>query len=690
MSSEFPADIDRRGYLAALVGTGAASLAGCSLLEGDEDSPTASVDEGRARELAERFAPTLYFDAEEKWFPTDPRRYESERDGSPVVSGFDAFDGYSKRYNDPSSPPDPTVFYHVVEYDGSPLSVVQFWQYSAFDQFTTNFHWHDWEVLHVFVDTDSDEPQLYVASSHSRKVPNNEYLDPDPETVPRILSELGSHSSALSLNDSEDRFQRLADGGGLADITNSAIESIEDVASIPFAYGLPRDEGSRLPYIVPEYDGEPLYEHDDLPSVERADLVPDELTVSSFSEITSPPSDLSERTTGLVFDHSERDGTDADIGYDLVPTSEIEDITDFTGPQLSFEFSVPEFGEDAFAGHISTTGAPWGQSRYTNPAADISEPNHRSTLSERYDAIGEAAGVNTVIATISDVVPDDDAPEDDGVTTEESDVEGVALLKSDPEAVPTFGGIVAVTDVESGDHELTINRSGSAPHGEQVSVADDDDPTLAGVDSEIPLVARENARKIEIDPDEADSDLTTLAVEDDFGGKLYDASLDGKDSVYVHDGGAYTTEIKDSDEEVGAFRVNPDPASDETVSIDSPNTGKESLATFIVDISTETRDQVSDATDDDETQGRENSVTGLIQALDAVIDAAEKAAQEARDGNKDKADQQLSTVATRLENVTTRLTEASDDLSEPLSTAAEKRLEQATTRNEQAENTSSL
>ena len=680
--------VDRRAMLGALAATGTAAVAGCSLFQSGSDSAANALAPEVALELAEQFAPTLYFDENEPWFPTDPRPYTSEQNGETIVTGFDAFDGYHERFTG-DQPPKPTVFYNGVGYEESPLAVVQFWFYSVFDQFTTNFHWHDWEVLHVFVDTDSDEPQLYVASSHSRKVPNNEYLDPDPETVPRILSELGSHSSALSLNDSEDRFQRLADGGGLADITNSAIESIEDVASIPFAYGLPRDEGSRLPYIVPEYDGEPLYEHDDLPSVERSDLVPDELTVSSLSEITSPPSDLSERTTGLVFDHSERDGTDADIGYDLVPTSEIEDITDFTGPQLSFEFSVPEFGEDAFSGHISTTGAPWGQSRYTNPAADISEPNHRSTLSERYDAIGEAAGVNTVIATISDVVPDDDAPEDDGVTTEESDVEGVALLESDPEAVPTFGGIVAITDVESGDHELTINRSGSAPHGEQVSVADDDEPTLAGVDSEIPLVARENARKIEIDPDEADSDLTTLAVEDDFGGKLYDASLDGKDSVYVHDGGAYTTEVKDSDEEVGAFRVNPDPASDETVGIDSPNTGKESLATFLVDISKETRDQVVAETDD-ETQGSENAIKGLTQALDAVIDAAEKAAKEASDGNKDKADQQLSTVATRLETVSTRLTEASDDLSEPLSTAAEKRLEQATTRNEQAENASSL
>ncbi len=71
-----------------------------------------------------------------------------------------------------------------------------------------------------------------------------------------------------------------------------------------------------------------------------------------------------------------------------MPSSELEHIADFTGPQLSFEFAVPQFAEDVVSGHITTTGAPWNQPRYENPAADISEPNHRAALAERYDAIG--------------------------------------------------------------------------------------------------------------------------------------------------------------------------------------------------------------------------------------------------------------------------------------------------------------
>jgi hypothetical protein len=674
--------LDRRAVLGALATAGTASLAGCPLANPGDDGTTETVDSSMASELAARFAPTVFFDEHEQWFPTDPRPFTSERDGETIVDGFDALNGYHER-DTGDGPPNPTVFYNVVEYEDSPLAVAQFWMYSAFDQFTTNFHWHDWEVLHVFVDTETDEPQLYVASSHSRKVPNNEFLDPDPERVPRILSELGSHSSALSVNDTPDRFQRLADEGELADITNSTIETAEDIAAIPFAYGLPRDEGGRLPYLVPQYEGAPLYEHPDLPAVERGDLVSEALTVRSFEELTSPPSDLPERSTGLVFDHTDREG-EADIEYDLVPTDEVEHIAGFTGPQLSFEFAVPEVGEDAVSGHITTTGEPWNQPRYENPAADISEPSHRSALAERYDAVGEAAPVNTVVARIADVVPDGDAPEDDGVTTQSTDVEGVALLESDPEAVPTFRGVAAVTDVESGDHQLTVNRAGTAPHTEKVSVSDEGTPVAAGVDGEIPLVANDRARRVELDPGDTDADLTEVGVEDDFGGRLYESPVDGPTAAYVHDGGAYTTEVRDTDDEVGAFRVNPDPSADGSVRIDRPDTGKRSLATFLATIAAETRDQVSAFADENDLQGRENSIRGLAQSLDAVAGAARRAAEAAEAGNAGNTDQRLETVASRLERAIERLTAASDDLSDPLSAAAESRLEQATRRTAQA------
>ncbi|ADB59496.1 hypothetical protein Htur_0598 [Haloterrigena turkmenica DSM 5511] len=694
--------VDRRTVLGALAGASGVAVAGCSALTRERDGQTSRLDDEAAEELAREFAPTLYFDVHEPWFPTDPRPYTSERDGEPVVDGFDALDGYHERYG-AGDPPDPTVFYRAVEYEESPLAAVQFWFYSAFDQFTTNFHWHDWEVLHVFVDTETDEPQLYVASSHSRKAPNNEFLDPEPEAVPRILSELGSHSSALSVNDVPDRFQRVALEDLLADVTNATIDGVADLADVelPIAYGLPRDEGSRLPYVVPEYEGGPLYDHERLPSVTRESLIDDELTIRSYDALTSPPTDLPTRETGLVFRHREREG-DADIEYELVPTGEIEHIAAFTGPQLSFEFDVPDAVEDAVAGHITATETPWDQSRYENPAADITAPNHRAALADRYEAIGEPAPINTVVSRITEAVTADDAPEDEGLMTTETAVESVALLESDPEAVPTFGGVAVLRDVPAGDHRLTVNGAGRAPHSERVTVSDDG-TTAAGVDGEIPLVARNRATKLEIGDGTGEADLSAVAVEDDFAGRLYESAVDGGDAVYVHTGGAYTTEVRDSDDAIGAYRINPSPDTASAIRIERPETGTASLSTFVADLAEETREAVSthrdgdsDANDDDDTttddddRGSENAVAGLERALEAVVDAARRAADEARAGERETADRRLETVTERLQRVETRLSEASGELPEPLSKAARNRLEQAERRTEQARTAETL
>ncbi|MFC6955343.1 hypothetical protein [Halorubellus litoreus] len=692
--------LDRRSLLAVAAGA-TTTLAGCSLLDAGEDGESTSVDDDRARDLAARFTPTLVFDRRERWFPTDPRQFESERDGDTIVDGFDALNGYVAAGGH-EDPPEPRVFYNVREYADSPLAVVQYWFYSAFDQFTTNFHWHDWELLQVFVDTDTEEPQLYVASSHSRKVPNNEFLDPDPDRRPRVLSELGSHSSGLSVNADEERFQRFPIENDVADVTNSVVDSVEDAAAIPLAYGLPRDEGLALPFAVPELDETPVYDHERLPDVTESDFVPGDVTVRSFDALDSPPVDLPARENGLVFEHEARDDGSADETYDLVPTAELEYIDDHVGPQLSFEFAVPKFAEDAIASHITTTGVPWQDPRYGNPANDITEPRHRGALADRYDAIGEPSPANQVVAFVTNAVSAPDAPDGDGVTTEETGTEAVALLESDPEAVPTFRGVAAVQDVPAGDHALTVNGAGVAPHSEPVSVGGDDaagdggGTTVAGVDGEIPLVARENAVKLDVDGRDADRDLARVAVSDDFGGRLYDAPLgDGdRDGLYVHRGGAFTTEVRDSDDEVGAFRVNPPASSDaddeDRVRVENATTGKTPLATYVADVAAETQGQVEAVEVDDDEGGRQNSVEGLAQALGAVVDAAERAAERAAAGDRENADRQLETVVERLQRVADKLADASDAIPDDLGLATDKRLQQARERTEQAKRAEKL
>ena len=719
--------VDRRTVLGALAGAGTAAVAGCSG-SGPDDASTAELEGDRLDELAARFAPTLYFDAAEPWFPTDPRPYAVEEDGETVVDGFAAFDGYHERYDEAGEPPNPTVFYNGVRYEGSPLAVVQFWMYSAFDQFTANFHWHDWEVLHVFVDLDTGDPQLYVASSHSRSVPNNEYLDPDPDSIPRVLPELGSHSSTLSLNEDVDRFQRVGADELLADITNTTIDTLEDLLGIPIAYGLPRDEGARLPFVVPEYEGAPIYEHPDLPSVTADSLVDDALTIRSLDALRSPPTDLPLRETGIAFRHADREDPLADetvdevVGYELVESAELEDIAAFTGPQLSFEFAVPEAVEDAVASHITTTGVPWGQPRYESPALDVTAGNHRAELAARYDAIGDgdsfgaAGALDALVARVTRATESDEAPDSEGLTTTASTVESVVLIESDAEAIPTFAGGVAVANgVPEGDHRLTVNGAGQTPHSETLTVSADEPITAAGVEGEIPLVARENARKVELSDAESDTDVTRTAVEDDFAGRIYDSAVDGSDAVYVHAGGAYTTEVRDADDEVGAYRVNPDPPGAEDgdesgdgdggapIRIERPETGAASLAGYIADVAEETRAAVAAAAaesgDDDDSDGGSggnasgnggdgggpsNAVNGLERALAAAVEAARRAEERAREGDGAGTERQLSNVLDRIARIEERLAAAREGLPPGLANATGKRVEQATRRVEQA------
>ncbi|QKG92304.1 hypothetical protein HPS36_05395 [Halorubrum salinarum] len=735
--------VDRRTVLGALAGAGSAAVAGCSGSQPD-DAATIELESDRLDELAAQFAPTLYFDAAEPWFPTDPRPYTVEEDGETVVDGFEAFNGYHERYDEAGEPPAPTVFYNGMRYEDSPLAVVQFWFYSAFDQFTANFHWHDWEVLHVFVDLDTGDPQLYVASSHSRSVPNNEFLDPDPNVVPRILPELGSHSSTLSVNEEADTFQRVGEEGLLADITNTTIDTVEDLLGIPIAYGLPRDEGARLPFVVPEYEGEPIYDHPDLPAVSEGSLVDGALTIRSLDALRSPPTDLPLRETGVAFRHAERpaDGEDAALAeeaaesvveYDLIESAELEGISAFTGPQLSFEFAVPQAVEDAVASHITTTGVPWDQPRYENPALDITAGNHRSEMAARYDAIaddpsfgdGAAEALDSVVARVTRATESDEAPDGEGLTTTGSSVESFVLIESDPEAVPTFAGGVAVANgVPEGDHRVTVNGAGRAPHSETLTVSADEPVTTAGVDGEIPLVAREDARKVELSDADSDVDLTRTAIEDDFAGRIYDSAIDGSDAAYVHAGGAYTTEVRDADDEVGAYRVNPDPAvsagdgdgdagGPDPIRIERPETGAAPLAGYVADVAEETRAAVAAVGGDGDSDGDDggesgsgggdsgnggggsgggpsNAVNGLERALAAAVDQARRAEERAREGDAEGTERQLANVADRIARIEERLAAAREGLPPGLANATGKRVEQATKRVEQAQNADKL
>ena len=629
-------DVSRRRLLAGgalALGGGAAGVYSLTREDESESSPGGSAaptprppEDDETRRLAARFAPDLYFGLREQWFPTDPRRYESERDGEYVVDGFDALDGYTRDVAaNGGDPPAPTVFYRVVDYPDDPLLVVQYWIYSVFDQFTTNFHWHDWELLQTFVDTEADRAVLHAASAHSQRVPNNEYIEPEAERA-AVLSEVGSHSSALGLNATRDEFERLSLDGTGPDVTNESVAAADIVESLPAAYGLPRDEGFRLPYLVPELDGAPLPDHPRLPNVTIADLLPADVTVREGSPLDTPPSGLPAREPGETWAHPESETT-ADRTYDLVPASDIEYLADLTGPQLRFEFPVPGFVEDAAASHLSPTDLPWVQPRYERPETDVTDPVHRSTLAERYTSIGPGGPLSRIVGAVREVTASSDAPDGEGVATLEPTVEATALLESDPTPVPTSAGRV-VANVSPGEHRLTLDAAGAAPYAERVR-ADEGKTTRAGVGGAVAVVPNESAVKLRVET-AADAGVERVRLEDDFAGRLYDAVPDaeGRDAVYAHAGGAYTVEVRDADDVPGAYRANPDPGSD--VTLRDVRTGKTPLASFVRDLLSETLAQTESRAETTRT------VDGTTTAT--VAHETDTFAQQERPGDEDGAD----------------------------------------------------
>jgi hypothetical protein len=600
--------VTRRRLLAGAAGLAVlGGAAATTLRDGSQRPTTETVDDETGARLARQFAPVVHFGASERWFPTDPRRYATDRDGQTVVDGFDALSGYAADTDAADGVPAPTVFWQVRRYADTELLVVQYWLYSAFDQFSVNFHWHDWELLQVFLDRETEEPTLFSASAHSRRVPNNEFVDPD-RTRPRVVSEVGSHSSALSVRGEPDRFRRLPPS--LADVTNGLFAGLD----FPFAYGLPRDEGYRLPYVVPELDGTPLFDHPELPDVERRHFVPPRLTLRDGQL----PERLPGREPGVQMAFEDR--AESATGYTLEPIADLE-IDSFDGPQLSFEFPVPRFAEDALAGHLTTVGVPWEQPRFTDPVADVTDERHRTALADRFGVggLGPIATAGALVTRVREATDDTEAPGANGVTTRDPRTEVRALLESEPESVPSFRGVVAVLGPPEGDHRLVLDAPNAAPYAERVThepteggtattTADDtsapttnDAPTgsgsvtAAGVDGESVLVPADEAVKLRADArDDAAADLDTLAVVDDFGGRLYESppADDDTAAVYVHRAGAYTADVTDTEGERGAYRINP--ASDQTTAtVDRVETGVRSLTTYLETFLRETRAQVT-------------------------------------------------------------------------------------------------
>lgn len=622
-------------------------------------------------ERVRRYAPDLYFGALEKWYPTDPRPYVVERNGRREVDGFAALDGYAAAFAESDSPPAPVAFYNVVE--AAPgVDAVQYWFYSAFDQFTVNFHWHDWELLQVFLDRETGDPLLLSASAHARGTPNNEFLAPDVGDGRRlgILSEVGSHSSASEVNDVVPSFERLPTDDWTSDVTNDAIGVAEGLAA-PFAYGLPRGEGARLPFVMPELDGYRLDEHPEL-SVDRDDFVDPRVTVDAWRGLPRPPEGIPLREPGLVLAPPDSP-TEADATYALEPLEAVREAVDeFVGPQLSFEFAIPGFAEDRLASHITSVGIPWEQERYADPLADVTDPAHR----RRIDGAEPAGLRNRVVGQVRQLRAGAEGALDGalgGGPNALADVAGVSLFElpveaavrlasEDPEATVTRGGVFGYLHVEPGDHLLTVNAPGVAPLAQ--AFVHEGGTVRAGADGDLTVVAAEDAGWVRGDGRDA-TGIDRVRIVEDYAGVVYEGRPAEPDrfAVAVHRDGRYTVEVVDADGHPGAYRVTPETFGDGTEAVrERVETGKAPLAATLREEVAAVRDLARTLAEDDGDDGenedgddgareterettrertRENAV---LNRLSRAVEAATAAADAAAEGDAATADEHLVTV----------------------------------------------
>jgi hypothetical protein len=622
----------------------------------DEATPTPEPEPPAA---VLRHAPDLYFGRLEKWFPTDPRQYlpAGDSEASIPLGGFAALQGYSDEFRSGGGPPHPTVFYQQVSVSAE-IDAIQYWLYSVFDQFTVNFHWHDWELLQVFVDSETGDPLLLSASAHSRKVPNNEVLEPDVPDDRRIgiLSEVGSHSSATDVNEVVPSFERVTEGIRESDVTNDVLETVRGTR-LPFAYGLPRDEGARLPFVMPELDGHRLDRHPEL-DLDRLDFIDPAVTVDDWKAIPSPPASIPVRESGRVFTH-ESSPTDGSVEYELVDIQAVENtVSDFKGRQLSFQFRIPGYVEDRLAGHITDVGIPWDQDRFDDPISDVTDPGHRDALDgERSTGVPNrvVGGVRQLREGADGTVDRLSAGAADALSVQipvsfhSPPAElAVRIASPDPVATVTNDGTFGVLDVDAGEHELVINGPGYAP----VAARFDHDGGLVrpGADGTFGVVGNADAVRIRADGRDS-TGIRRASVVEDYAGTVYDGRPPQTDrlAIPVHRAGSYTLTIVDRNGRPGSYRFTPNDIGEDGAydPIESTETGTlsllDALRAFLVDLrrlATELRDP-----DDEETVEQrpvDKRIARAIESIDAAIETANA-------GEPDAADEQITEAIDQLE-----------------------------------------
>ena len=140
-----------------------------------------SIENPELIKLAEKYAPTYLFSTEEKYFPTDPYADDYDVTNNADKWLFEEF------------PKDQVVYYAITDYSSEKstehpegFKVLQYWNYYVYNNWGSDDHMYDWEVIHKWIDNKNNEVYKTSASMH---LWDNIY----DENINRFFVEEGGH-----------------------------------------------------------------------------------------------------------------------------------------------------------------------------------------------------------------------------------------------------------------------------------------------------------------------------------------------------------------------------------------------------------------------------------------------------------------------------------------------------------------
>jgi len=167
--------------------------------------------------LVEKHSPTYLFSQGEKYFPTNPYADDSDVNNNVL------------NWQEAKFPDDNSIYYSVTEYPNKisvehpeGFKVIQYWSYYVYNDWGSDKHQYDWEVIHKWVDNKSGEVFYTSASMH---LWDNTYQG----DMGRFLVEEGGHGMSKDTFMLDHIKMSFNDVGVIQDANSYELRPLEDL-----------------------------------------------------------------------------------------------------------------------------------------------------------------------------------------------------------------------------------------------------------------------------------------------------------------------------------------------------------------------------------------------------------------------------------------------------------------------------